>query len=384
MMSSASRHVRVGPLALLAFVACARQHPPAATVAVPPVAAETANAAAPPRRPQVKTVAFAGDVIYTLSEDGRLRQWSDSSRSPVALDFDYVHALSADGAAAVTMSREGEYGNRVEVWDPATRTQIRARAFETGVESVLGISREAVVLLVNIPANRHPDIGEPALPAPQWRGTVWNFARELVDNKNMVENAEGPVDISADGQLLLFQAHYGSVQYVDLRQGRTWFPRIASDWRAPVPELVMPSKPKPPDPVPWGVLSARLDADGKDVYITYHGVSPNVGWRLERWTPGNGRDGGPIARLAATAEDGQAHVLAVSRDGRLVMMSHFGGSLTVRRAPGWRAQRLGDDAAAAAAVSPDGKRLVSGGFDGRLHLWDARTGKLLATAEPQD
>lgn len=55
-------------------------------------------------------------------------------------------------------------------------------------------------------------------------------------------------------------------------------------------------------------------------------------------------------------------------------------------APGYEAQPLTGGAmtvaATAAVISPDGGRIVAGHADGRLLLWDVRSGRPLATATP--
>jgi hypothetical protein len=382
MTSRPAGRAPIGLMAAMAIAACARHQPRASTpVAASSPPAQTTTA----RQPGIRTVAFAGDVICALSHDGHLRLWGGSTRPAVALDLDHVQALSPDGRVAVTMRPEGDHGDRIDIWEPATRTRIGSRLFEAGIESVLGASHQAVALRGYIPPTRHPEPWVSGMTEPRFRGAVWNFAHGTMNDKNMVENAER-AEISPDGLRLVFKPAADTVQFVDLSRGRTRFAKIAADWSEPGPvgpRFVPKPRPKPPDP--WNVLSVRFDADGKDVYVTYRGISGRVGWRLERWTPNiDHPDGGSVTRLAATAEDGLAEVLAVSRDGHLVVQGHPLEPVSLRRAPRWTPQRLGADAATAAAVSADGKRIVSGHPDGRLRLWDARTGNLLATAEPQD
>jgi hypothetical protein len=76
----------------------------------------------------------------------------------------------------------------------------------------------------------------------------------------------------------------------------------------------------------------------------------------------------------------------MSPDGHLLVLGDGGQLLTVRRAPRYEEERLAADAttagATAAALSPDGQRIVTGHADGGLRLWEARSARLLATAHP--
>jgi hypothetical protein len=102
--------------------------------------------------------------------------------------------------------------------------------------------------------------------------------------------------------------------------------------------------------------------------VTYSGPDAGTAWRLERWTPEAPRGGEPhwgdgsITRLAST-DRGRGRLLAVSADGSLLVLGDDGAPLTLRRAPRYDPERLGGDAmtitATAAALSPDGNRLVT-------------------------
>jgi hypothetical protein len=109
-------------------------------------------------------------------------------------------------------------------------------------------------------------------------------------------------------------------------------------------------------------------------------ASRHDAWRLERWTPAAETGRGPVVRLAATGADVYTDLLAISGDGRLAVLGSHKEPLVVRRAPGYEAQKLAAGASMAAAVSADGLRIVSGHQDGSLRLWDAASGRLLATA----
>ena len=72
----------------------------------------------------------------------------------------------------------------------------------------------------------------------------------------------------------------------------------------------------------------------------------------------------------------------VSSDGGLAVLGGEAVHPTVRRAPRYDAEPLGQNAVAlAAALSPDGARILTGHADGRLRLWDARTLAITATSD---
>jgi hypothetical protein len=349
---------RTGLLAALALASCAWSRP-----------------ATPRPAPGVRAVAVARDVVYALSYDGHQRAWSGDRQPPRPVDLERVVALAGDGSLAATVTHDRSHGHRVEVWALPSRTLVQARAFADGVHAVLGLSRAGVALSLHVPPD--PEVHEvEARARGAWRGAVWAFDGD-VDSDGCVDL----VDISPDGRHLACGDAF-ILEWSDLREKRSSWVAIATDWEpppqppSPSDEVIMPGKPvfEFPD---FDILSVRLGAGGKAVFVTYCGTDAHRGWRLERWAP-IPPYGGELVRLASTDHDARARLLAISPDGQLAVLVGEGEPLTLRRAPAWTAAALPAPPATAAAFSPDGTRLVTGHADGSLRLWDAGTGRMLA------
>jgi hypothetical protein len=339
-------------LVTLALAACARQQPPA-----------------------VASVAMAGDVVYALRA-GRLDAWKTSERAARPLGLGPPVALAGDGSVVVTSRREGR-GTRLDVWALDTRKRAFTGLFTDGIERVLGVSRVAVALRVQYPEPAEPEPATIQLPERRSYGALWTLARDSVPLHRSIDECGAAFAVSADGARFACEDGGGLV-WVDIPANRRVDVVLAPDWASPD----APGATRLPGTfefLPYEVLSLRLGADGSDVYVTYYGTQNHAGWRLERWVP----SAGSVTRLASADRD-WARLLAVSLDGRLLVLGGAGAPLTVRRAPGYQLERLeaGAATATAAALSPDGQRLVTGHADGRLRLWDAPSGRLLATARP--
>lgn len=371
-------------LASLVIAACARKP----TVVAPTSAARWTS---PSNPNSVAAVAFAGDVIYALTDGGRLRVWSGGAQAPRTLALQPVLALAGDGSVAVTATKEGKHGDRLVVWALASETPLCARSFDQRVYKVLALSATAAALRVDTGYTSDPNTGVPALPPPLDRGWLWRFGANTVGPQTHFDNCDDLSTFSEDGRRFVCNRDFNAVMWLDLHSGMESFARLAPDWSPPPPlprpESVMdfgtPGKPGGPPALPYGTLSLRLSPNGDDVYVAYWGTETHKGWRLERWVPHTYDDPGPVVRLAAVDDDLVfMRLLAVSRDGRLAVLGVHEQPLVLRRAPQYDAQPLAARSATAAAVSRDGARVVSGHADGSLRLWDAPTGRLLATAAP--
>jgi hypothetical protein len=391
-----------GLIATLAIAACART--PAGPAAKPPASA--AKTPAPAAKPNVwkdttnpnavTAIAFGGDVVYALTYTGHVRVWAGDAQPVRTLAIEHVLALAEDGSVAVTTAKEGEYGDRLQVWALPALTPIYAHSFEHGINSVLAVSAGAVALLVNTGYRTNPNEGIPQLPPPRWFGEIWSFTRGSIGVPGgRMDNCGEHAAFSADGRRFVCEKEFGAVSWLDLESGRSASPDLALDWYPPrraekeneldlaprrLPSISLP---------PYFVLSVRLSANGDDVFVTYTRMSadadgptrpPPPAWRLERWKPAADTGRGPVVRLAATDADAYTQLLAISGDGRLAVLGSHKEPLVVRRAPRYDAQQLAAGVSVAAAVSADGSRIVSGHWDGSLRLWDASTGRLLATA----
>ena len=343
-------------LVLLLAAACARQQPPT-----------------------VATVAMAGDVAYAL-RSGRLDAWRTSERAARPVGLGPPLALAEDGSVVVTSKREGR-GTRLEVWALDARTRVATGLFTDGIERVLGISRVAVALRVKYPAPAEPETAFIQVPERRSYGALWTLARDIAPLQRSIDQCGAAFAVSADGARFACEDGGGLV-WVDTGANRRADVVLAPDWATPDAPARLPMTFQF---LPHEVLSLRLGADGSDVYVTYYGTQDHAGWRLERWVPGAAPEGAPgsVTRLASADRD-WARLLAVSLDGGLLVLGGGGEPLTVRRAPRYQLERLdaGAATATAAALSLDGRRLVTGHADGHLRLWDAPSGRLLATVRP--
>ena len=365
--------------AILIIAACARPSaPPAATAP----AAHNRNA--------ISTVAFAGDVVVALTEEGRLRVWNGDATPMRALDLEHVAVLAEDGSVAVTGVEEGKQGGaRLDVWALPSLTHLHSRSFEHGVREVLAASARAAVLKVNTGYRGDPN-SEPSVPPPRWYGGLWTFATDAERMRQDFRRCDEAVAFSADGRRVVCRGEFSEITWIDLESGRYSSPQLALDWlpRAPAraedeEEEIRPNPHRVLPRPPYFILSLRPSANGDDVYVTYRrtgeGDEHPTGWRLERWTPMPRADSGPVARIAASHADANTRLLAVSPDGGVLVLAD---PLMVRRGPRYGVQELAASGTMAAAFSPDGKRFVSGHADGTLKIWDAGTGRLLATSPP--
>ena len=75
---------------------------------------------------------------------------------------------------------------------------------------------------------------------------------------------------------------------------------------------------------------------------------------------------------------------AFSRDGTRIVTSSYLSTEIWDAATGKRVRKLDATETASAALSPDGSRIVTAGDDHKGRLWDARTGRLLATFDHAD
>jgi len=383
-----SRRARA-TIALLAIAACARTPAAPTSAAAPaPVVWRDEN------RNLVTDVVFGDDVVYALTQDRRLRAWTGDAQPVRTLSLAPVFALAADGSVAATKTKDGEDSDRLDLWALPALTRVRTRSFKHGIDMVLAVSPAAAYLRLNFHNHGHRDDGAVmAMPPPLFSDAFWNFAADTV-----IENRSYPCDppgvlpgmFMFSGDARRFACTDGwDVEWIDLPSDDRARPDLAADWRpppaTPTNELNFTgTKPRGRGaPPPHSVLSLRLRPDGRDVYVTYRRDEvEGGGWRLERWTPGKAGDPGQLTRLAATNTAAFTKVLAISGDGSLAVLGSWREPLVVRRAPRYEAQPLAAEAATAAAVSSDGQRIASGHLDGTLRLWDARTGRLIATAGP--
>jgi hypothetical protein len=332
--------------------------------------------------------------VYALTYAGRVRAWTGDTQPVRTLALEHVLALAEDGSVAVTAAKEGQHGDRVEILALPAATPLYHHSFEHGIEKVLAVSARAIALLVNTGYTTNPYEGIPQLPAPRWSFEMWSFTDDGIGLRGSTVSCDEHARFSADGLRFICAKDFGWVRWLDLESGSSASPELAIDWLPPSrsereDELEMAPRGRPSiSPPPYFLLSLQLSANGRDVFVAYTRMSADgdgpaqtsPGWRLERWTPAADTGRGSVARLATLDADAYTRLLAISGDASLAVLGSHSEPLVIRRAPGYEPQQLPAGASTAAAVSADGSRIVSGHQDGSLRLWDAASGRLLATA----
>jgi WD40 repeat protein len=368
-------------LATLVIAACARKP----TVPAP---------ASPPTYKGVTAIALAGDAVYALDQEQRLRVWDGKAPTARLVALQNVEALAVDASVALTRTEEGNGGHRVEIWELPSATRLYARSFEDGVDRVLAVSSGAAALRVNTGYRLNPREGVPSVPPPRWYAEFWIFASNKIHLFGETDPCHDLSAFSEDGRrFVCYDESSSEVMWMDLPSNRRVSPNLAPDWHVPEP-----ARPDSEEEElertralrrgrmyvhPYIVLSLRLSPSGDDAFVAYDGTDAHEGWRLDRWTPSTAREPGPVVRLVSRGKTDYPRLLAVSRDGLLQVLGSGSEPLVIRRAPKYEPQQLAAaNLATAAAVSRDGKRIVSGHVDGSLRSWDAQTGRLLATAGP--
>jgi len=332
-----------------------------------------------------------GQTAYGLSSAGHLWTWDGKAAARIVDPARFV-ALARDGTVAVASARDGEESTRLEVRALPSNRPLDHVLLPNG-GGPLAVSSSRALLHVWLPRLKcdGEDRDEELCPGTiAWQPPTHELARWAFPS-----GATEPVSLSGCKQAI-FAARGGSFACLDEDEDWIW-------WEYQIP--LAPEWSPPPDPhnesLPrhWRVreswlhvTSLRLGPSDDAVYVTYRAINIYVadrglpghrGWRLERWTRDPGRPGeGKFERLAESPESLCAKVLAVSGDGRLIVLGGWQLALTVRRAPRYAPEPLAVPRATDAAVSADGARILTGHQDGRLRLWDARSLALVAESQP--
>jgi hypothetical protein len=331
---------------------------------------------------EITHVAFGAGAAYATTVEGHIQVWDLHGSALRLFDVPGYPILARDGSVSVNVIHGGGRGDQLDVWDLASRRRLRAGGFAEGIDEIVAVSR--AVVLLRLKYHQWPSLGGgvPAMLPPRSHAAAWDVASGRVDD-GVADGCYEHTALSADGRGVLCASAWGPIAWVDRQAGRSVTPPLAPDWYPPEPppppegEEVFRGKPHSPDPAPFMILSTYLTSDGACAYVAYRGEEAHRGWRLERWRTGEQRG---WERLASVDGEEWTHVLAASADGRLVVLGGRRKPLTVRRAPGYAAERVDGWSANAAAVSPDGGRILTGHEDGRLMLWDAATLAPLASA----
>lgn len=267
-----------------------------------------------------------GQRVVTVSNDGTARVWdATTGREQRRLGGDKDGVVSAhwspDGARIVTASHDGT----ARVWDAATgREQQRLEGHEKSVLSAQWSGDGARIVTASLDGTAR--VWDVVTGRQQWR----------LGHERGVRTAQW----SPDGADIVTASLDGTA--------RVW---------SPVTGALVATLPRRADPVPEAVFSA----DGN--HVAAAGVDQSDLWAWETDQPPV-----PLAgNKPAFSSDGR-HLLTVDKKVVHVWNAHRGETVVDLQAP---------TDVNVARFSPDGTRVVGGGEDGTIWIWDVATASRL-------
>jgi eukaryotic-like serine/threonine-protein kinase len=318
----------------------------------------------------VSGVAFlpAGKVVVTASGAGEVRRWEPEKLrdhdllGDGALQVVRALAFTPDGSRLLTAG-PGEFPPdqpELTVWDPARGRRLRTiQGRKTSIVDVSFSPDGKTLATAHTAYLAHGLPGEVRLwdaATGAARATLRGHRHAVFavafspDGGHLASAGGDPSASSATGQVLLWDSSGRLVRAFPEQEG--------------------------------AVVAAAFSPDGKRL-ATAAATLSRRGARVQVWDVPSGR-----ARAGWEEESGQVFRLAFTHGGKALL--GVTGDLTRQKAPGslrvWDAKgKLLDTLpahgalAAALGVSADGKQVATGGFDGKVKLWDlsARTSRTL-------
>jgi WD40 repeat protein len=350
----------------------------------------------------IRCLAYSPDgrVIATGGGDGDVRLWEAATRKPLAeleghTNYVKTLAFSPDGKTLAT----GCDDRTVKLWDVSSGKeratfadfdhQIYALAFSPdGALLAVAVRDSRTILLLDATNGRVRDRFQ------QPKGVVSVALAFAPDGKTLASGEGGERyavtlwDVQTGRPQTVLRGHTDSVLTVAFSRDGKLLASGSLDWTA---RLWRVAEGKPAALLRghrWRVDGVRFDPDGERlVTIGGHTLRTwDVAQALKEGVKGDpfGIDGeNSIADCAALSPDGKTCAVAGGRAGRDRFDKPYGELVL------WdvetRKQRLvirqERGSILAAAFSPDGKAIATGGVRGEASLWDATTGKLLARFE---
>jgi WD40 repeat protein/serine/threonine protein kinase len=317
-------------------------------------------------RSQVIAITFApdGHWLVTGGRDGTARLWDAASGQPLRT------LQHGSPVSAVAVTRDGKWvvtgceDYTPRVWDAASGRVVLTLEGPTP----LPIFAAAMVGSLSLPQT--PLFAAPTLYPGRTghTGPIWSIA------------------VSPDGQRLITGSGDGTVRVWDAKSGHQLLPLFQHDER---------------------VIAVAISPDGKRLATGWSGVGQVTLWDAVTgqehrylgftgyqihslaFTPDGKRvfsGTGPVWETAngqpILTQDRSGTCVATSPDGQRVALGHYDGTVTVwRAASDWETRTLKAHTGKlrSMALTPDGKRLVTGGDgeDSLVKIWDAVSGQEL-------
>ena len=358
----------------------------------------------------IGSVALSGDRVLTASQDGTARIWQGGRTLRVLSghrSYVQIAAFLAGGSRVATASLDGS----VRIWDPESGGTLALVDTHAGEIWTAAFARDDSILVTAglDGTSRVLSPGAGALAA-EWRagGALGSADRHggalaaAVGHEGRVVTGEAAVVVARhadrvnsirfapDGSALVTGSEDGTARVVardgtpiaTLRQGEPIVRAVFS----PDGRLVATSSPRGEARL-WrrdGVELCRFArhrnavwdlAFSRDGALVATGSDDGTArlWRAEGCAPIRSFEMGAPANTVAFTPDGQALLVGLE-SGELSVLSLADGRERVRL-------EGHGDILTAMAMTRDGRRIASAAIDGRLSLWDGRTGALLYSVE---